>query len=82
MLFRKRIERACTYCTEATILDEENAVCKKHGVVDRWGKCRSFRYDPLKREPETDSARIDTDFDESDFKIRAPRRDLLLQRTK
>lgn len=67
MLFRKEIEKACAYCTRATLLDDESAVCKKHGVVDRWGKCGSFRYDPLKREPDNVSAPLDQDFDESDF---------------
>ncbi len=69
MLFRKKIESACVYCRYATVLDEENAVCKKHGVVDLWGKCGSFRYDPLKREPENAAAGLSSDFDESDFEL-------------
>ena len=69
MLFRKKIEKACAYCLFAGILDEENAVCKKHGVVDLWGKCASFRYDPLKREPESLSCELSSDFTEEDFEI-------------
>lgn len=69
MLFRKKIESACAYCELGTVLDEENVVCKKHGVVDKWDKCGAFRYDPLKREPETEDGVLCTDFDESDFRI-------------
>ena len=69
MLFRKKVESACVYCRYSTVLDEENAVCKKHGVVDLWGKCGSFKYDPLKREPENAVSGVSADFDESDFEI-------------
>ena len=69
MLFRKKIEKACAYCLSACILDEENAVCKKHGVVDLWGKCSAFKYDPLKREPEAFTGELCSDFSEEDFEI-------------
>ncbi|MCR5649163.1 MAG: hypothetical protein K6F67_06495 [Oscillospiraceae bacterium] len=69
MLFRKKVESACVYCLHATVLDGESAICRKHGVVDLWGKCASFKYDPLKREPENDAGGISSDFDESDFEI-------------
>ena len=69
MLFRKKVESACVYCLYASVLDEENAVCKKHGVVDLWGKCGSFKYDPLNREPENAPSAIVSDFEESDFEV-------------
>lgn len=50
MLFRKKIERSCDYCAYGTRLDDEQVLCIKKGVVS-CGKCRKFRYDPIKRIP-------------------------------
>ena len=46
MLFRKKIERSCSYCAYSTKLDDAQALCIKKGVVDLYGKCRKFCYDP------------------------------------
>ena len=51
MLFRKKITRSCFYCTHATVLDAETALCVKKGVVSTQKPCRKFRYDPCKRIP-------------------------------
>ena len=51
MLFRKKIDKCCSYCQFSTKLDEDHALCIKKGVVDLYGKCRKFRYDPTKRIP-------------------------------
>jgi len=51
MLFRKRIEKSCTYCIHGTKLDEEQVLCIKKGIVSVCGKCRKFTYDPCKRVP-------------------------------
>ena len=51
MLFRKKIEKSCTYCQYGTMLDEGIALCTKKGVVDVTKKCRKFAYDPTKRVP-------------------------------
>lgn len=51
MLFAKKIEPRCTYCQRGTALNEEQVVCLKKGVVSAGGRCRAFRYDPLKRVP-------------------------------
>ena len=51
MLFRKKIERSCSYCAYSTKLDDAQALCVKKGVVDLYGKCRKFCYDPTKRIP-------------------------------
>lgn len=50
MLFQKNIEPRCTYCQRGTPLDEEKILCTKQGVVAPGGSCRSFKYDPLKRD--------------------------------
>ena len=51
MLFRKKMQKSCTYCQYGTILDEGIALCTKKGVVDTAKKCRKFAYDPTKRVP-------------------------------
>ena len=51
MLFRKRIEKSCSYCRFGTALEDSQILCTKRGVVDAGGKCRKFEYDPIKRVP-------------------------------
>ena len=60
MLFRKKVEKNCTYCRFGTMLDEDLALCSKRGVVSAGRKCRKFRYDPIKRIPAKSKA---LDFD-------------------
>ena len=47
MLFRKKIDRYCTYCQFAGKIDGESMVCQFCGVVPSDHHCRRFRYDPL-----------------------------------
>ena len=51
MLFRKRIEKSCSYCQFGTQLEEGLTLCIKRGVVASNRKCRKFVYDPIKRVP-------------------------------
>jgi hypothetical protein len=51
MLFRKKIQKSCEYCTHGTILENDQVLCSKHGLIDNAEKCRKFRYDLLKRAP-------------------------------
>lgn len=51
MLFRKKIDKVCTYCLYGTQVDDEQVLCIKKGVVPTHGKCRKFCYDPCKRIP-------------------------------
>ena len=51
MLFRKKIDRYCTYCQFAGKVDDETMICRHYGLVPASHRCRKFRYDPLKREP-------------------------------
>ena len=51
MLFRKKIDRYCTYCQFAGKIDEDSVICRFCGVVPAMHRCRRFRYDPLKRVP-------------------------------
>lgn len=51
VLFRKKIERYCTYCQFAGKVDENSMICQFCGIVPCDHHCRRFRYDPLKRVP-------------------------------
>lgn len=51
MLFRKKIEPSCSYCTHGTKLDNGQYLCTKKGQIQQKDKCIFFRYDPLKRTP-------------------------------
>jgi hypothetical protein len=51
MLFRKKIEKSCSYCCYSAKLDDEYILCVKRGVKPMYAKCRKFSYDPCKRIP-------------------------------
>lgn len=54
---KPEIEKFCKYCERASSLsDPDSMLCSKKGIVGAGGKCRSFRYDPLKREPKIKKA--------------------------
>lgn len=69
MLFRKNIERSCSYCAYAAKLDDETAVCSKRGVVALDGKCRKFCYDPCKRIPAKPKALDLKKYEEEDYSL-------------
>ena len=51
MLFRKDMDPRCAYCQRGSELDEDRVLCPKKGVVSPGDHCRSFQYDPLRRNP-------------------------------
>ena len=51
LLFRKKIDRYCTYCQFAGRVDDHTMICQKCGIVPAEHRCRRFRYDPLQRVP-------------------------------
>lgn len=68
-LLRKDIEPRCTYCTRGTPLQNGMYVlCRRHGVMDANGHCRSFCYDPLRRIPPKPAA-IRGHFSDADFSL-------------
>lgn len=69
MIFRKKIERACTYCRFATKLDDDLILCAKKGVVSTGKPCRKFRYDPCKRIPPKAKAIDFTEYSQEDFSL-------------
>lgn len=69
MLFRKKIDRYCTYCKFAGKINEDQVICQKYGIVPASHKCRRFRYDPLKRIPAR-SASLDFErYEEKDYSL-------------
>lgn len=69
MLFRKKIERSCTYCQYGTVLDEEQVLCTKKGIVNPENGCRKFTYDPLKRVPLKTKPLDFSKYDEADYSL-------------
>ena len=69
MLFRKRIERSCAYCTFGTKLDEDTILCTKRGIKSIEDKCRKFKYDPCKRVPHKAKPLDFSKYDGEDFSL-------------
>jgi hypothetical protein len=68
MLFRKDIERCCSYCLYAKV-EEENVTCAKAGNVSPDHRCWRFRYDPCKRTPPKMKAFDTEKYDDVDFSL-------------
>lgn len=69
MLFRKKIERSCSYCQFSTKVDDEQVLCSKKGIRSCNSKCRKFTYDPCKRIP-TKAKTLDfTQYNDRDFNL-------------
>lgn len=55
--FNKKLQKSCMWCTHGRKSDYgEDVFCKKHGVTTRADSCRHYKYDPLKRTPQKQSA--------------------------
>ena len=69
MLFRKKIDPRCIYCTRGTKLADGQILCSKKGVVSSDGKCAAFRYDPFKRIPVKPKALDFSKYDQEDYSL-------------
>lgn len=69
MLFRKKIERSCTYCANGGKVDEDTVICRKKGFVQACSGCRHFKYDPLKRIPHRPRPQNFEKYEDSDFNL-------------
>lgn len=68
-LFRAKIEPRCVYCKYGVSLEKSDDIgCVRHGVVEAWSHCRSFRYDPLKRVP-VKPVKLRKNYTEEDFQL-------------
>lgn len=69
MLFRKKIERSCSYCAFGTVLEDGQVLCIKKGVRSIDDKCRRFKYDPCKRVPAKAKAMDFSKYETEDFSL-------------
>lgn len=69
MLFRKKIERSCSYCAFGARLEDGAIICSKKGLMTEESSCRRFRYDPCKRMPFKAKAMDFSKFKDSDFSL-------------
>lgn len=69
MLFRKKIERSCAYCTYGAKLEDGQILCAKKGLRSIDHSCRKFRYDPCKRIPAKAKALDFSKYEEHDYSL-------------
>ena len=69
MLFRKKIERSCTYCRFGTELGDGSILCSKKGVRPPDKPCRAFQYDPTRRIPLKQNVLDFSKYDNDDFSL-------------
>lgn len=69
MLFQKDIEPRCAYCRHGSLLNEEQVMCLKKGIVSPAGSCRRFKYEPLKRTPPKPVSADFSHLKEEDFSL-------------
>ncbi|MCL2002911.1 MAG: hypothetical protein FWG72_02770 [Oscillospiraceae bacterium] len=67
-ILSKHIDPRCIYCKRSEPLNVKEMACVKRGVVDAYGRCRAFRYDPLKRVPPR-PAKLGKDYTAEDLTI-------------
>lgn len=66
--FNKKLQPSCEYCVYGERLELTNEIiCKKHGVTEIRDYCRSYKYNPLKREPKM--PQISENYNPEDFKL-------------
>ena len=66
--FSSKVDKYCKNCRFGKYLEFSDEVfCTKKGLVNKFNKCYRFKYDPLKRTPET--FLVPTDYKEEDFSL-------------
>ncbi|MCL2045913.1 MAG: hypothetical protein FWG88_05960 [Oscillospiraceae bacterium] len=69
MLINRDIEPSCSYCHHGTALGRNEYACKKRGIMQAYGFCGSFRYDPTRRIPKTMPKINASEYDKEDFSL-------------
>ena len=69
MLFRKKIERSCSYCIFGAKLEDGQILCTKRGLRQAEDSCRKFKYDPCKRIPGKPKALDFSRYDGEDYSL-------------
>ncbi len=67
MLFSKNIEKRCLVCAHSKKINDDEAICSRHGIVSLGYKCRHFDYDATKRIPPEETLLESGTFSEKDF---------------
>lgn len=68
MLYSKEIDKRCEICLLGKKINDDEAICSKHGIVSLGYKCRRFKYDATKRIPSDTSSDFSV-FDEKSFSL-------------
>lgn len=67
-LFDKDMKKSCAYCVHGKKSEySDDVFCIKRGVTTADDYCRKYKYDPLKRTPDTEA--IDKDYKAEDFSL-------------
>jgi hypothetical protein len=69
MLFRKDIEPRCEYCRHGSAIGGDKIACVKRGITAGHARCPGFKYDAIKREPETRRAPPSSKLPAEDFEL-------------
>ena len=69
MLFRKKIERSCAYCTHGVLLEDGNVLSSKKGLRTIDQKSPRLHYEPSKRIPSKAKVLDFTKYDQEDFSL-------------
>ena len=69
MLFRKKMPRSCSYCQYGALLNDDEVLCVKKGIVNANRSCRKFFYDPCKRIPSKAKASNFNKYEKEDFSL-------------
>ena len=68
-LFQNKIEPRCAYCSRSRVLNDEQVICEKKGVMSTTSHCRAFQYDPLRRTPPRPAKVEFSDLKDEDFSL-------------
>ncbi|HIS60611.1 MAG TPA: hypothetical protein IAC17_09255 [Candidatus Faecousia faecipullorum] len=69
MLFRKKIEKSCSYCLYGAKLEDEAILCAKKGIRSAESFCRRFKYDPCKRIPPRHKPLDPSKYEDTDYSL-------------
>lgn len=69
MLFRKKIQRSCSYCTHGVRMSDGQVLCTRKGFRREEDSCWKFRYDPCKRIPKKAKALDFSRFENDNFTL-------------
>ena len=69
MLFRKKIQRSCTYCVHGAQMEDGRILCSRKGFLAEDKACFFFKYDPLKRIPGKMKALDFSKYDQEDYSL-------------